>query len=50
MPNLSAFAIYTVIAVCEIAGCFAFWAWLRLGKSVLWTIRVSWPWSFLLIF
>jgi small multidrug resistance family-3 protein len=38
MPNLSAFAIYCTVAVCEIAGCFAFWAWLRLGKSVLWTI------------
>ncbi len=25
-------------AVAEIAGCFAFWAWLRLGKSVLWVI------------
>lgn len=25
-------------AVFEIAGCFAFWAWLRLGKSVLWTL------------
>jgi small multidrug resistance family-3 protein len=23
-------------AVCEIAGCFAFWAWLRLGRSALW--------------
>lgn len=22
----------------EIAGCFAFWAWLRLGRSVLWTL------------
>lgn len=21
-------------AIAEIAGCFAFWAWLRLGKSV----------------
>jgi small multidrug resistance family-3 protein len=20
----------------EIAGCFAFWAWLRQGKSILW--------------
>ena len=38
MPNLSAFAIYAIVAVCEIAGCFAFWAWLRLGKSVLWTV------------
>lgn len=25
-------------ATAEIAGCFAFWAWLRLGKSVLWVI------------
>lgn len=22
----------------EIAGCFAFWAWLRLGKPVLWIL------------
>lgn len=27
---------YTGAAVAEIAGCFAFWAWLRLGKSTLW--------------
>lgn len=25
-------------AVAEIAGCFAFWVWLRLGKSPLWII------------
>ena len=25
-------------AVLEIAGCFAFWAWLRLGQSVLWLL------------
>lgn len=25
-------------AVAEIAGCFSFWAWLRLGKSPLWLI------------
>ncbi len=25
-------------AITEIAGCFAFWAWLRLGKSVLWLL------------
>lgn len=25
-------------AAAEIAGCYAFWAWLRLGKSVLWVI------------
>jgi len=28
--------IYIGAAIAEIAGCFAFWAWLRLGKSVLW--------------
>ena len=25
-------------ALAEIAGCFAFWAWLRLDKSVLWVV------------
>lgn len=29
---------YALAAVGEIAGCFAFWSWLRLGKSALWTI------------
>lgn len=28
--------VYAVAALSEIAGCFAFWAWLRLGRSVLW--------------
>lgn len=27
---------YIGAAAAEIAGCFAFWAWLRLGKSVWW--------------
>lgn len=27
---------YMGAALAEIAGCFAFWAWLRLGKSVWW--------------
>jgi small multidrug resistance family-3 protein len=30
--------IFVLTALCEIAGCFAFWAWLRLGKSALWLI------------
>ncbi len=30
--------IFTLTALAEIAGCFAFWAWLRLGKSALWLI------------
>lgn len=29
---------YSLAAGGEIAGCFAFWAWLRIGKSPLWTI------------
>ncbi|WP_369058257.1 YnfA family protein [Caulobacter sp. 73W] len=28
--------IYILAALAEIAGCFAFWAWLRLGRSPLW--------------
>ena len=28
--------IYGASALAEIAGCFAFWAWLRLGRSALW--------------
>ena len=31
-------AIYIFAAMAEIAGCFAFWAWLRLGKSVYWLL------------
>ncbi|MEH0198951.1 YnfA family protein [Caulobacter sp. CCNWLY153] len=30
--------VYVLAAICEIGGCFAFWAWLRLGRSALWTI------------
>lgn len=29
-------SIYSLAAIAEIAGCFAFWAWLRLDKSALW--------------
>jgi len=28
--------VYISAAMAEIAGCFAFWAWLRLGQSALW--------------
>lgn len=28
--------IFAAAALAEIAGCFAFWAWLRLGRSILW--------------
>lgn len=29
---------YIGAALAEIAGCFAFWAWLRLDKSVWWLV------------
>jgi small multidrug resistance family-3 protein len=29
---------YVAAAIAEIAGCFAFWAWLRLGKSAWWLV------------
>ena len=31
-------AIYIGAALTEIAGCFAFWAWLKLGKSTWWVV------------
>ncbi|GHC31777.1 YnfA family protein [Aidingimonas halophila] len=35
MPTL---LIYVAAAIAEIAGCFAFWAWWRLDKSILWLL------------
>jgi small multidrug resistance family-3 protein len=35
---MNAFAWYVLAAVCEIAGCFTFWMWLRLHKSVWWIV------------
>ncbi len=32
------FLVYAGAALAEIAGCFAFWAWLRTGKSALWVL------------
>jgi small multidrug resistance family-3 protein len=29
---------YVGAAIVEIAGCFAFWAWLKLGKSIWWVL------------
>lgn len=29
-------ALYTLAALAEIAGCFAFWAWARADRSPLW--------------
>jgi small multidrug resistance family-3 protein len=33
-----AVAIFAAAALCEIAGCFTFWMWLRLGRSPLWAV------------
>jgi len=30
--------LYLAAALAEIAGCYAFWAWLRLGRSVWWLV------------
>jgi small multidrug resistance family-3 protein len=35
---MSSLLWYSLAAVGEIAGCFSFWAWLRLGKSPIWTL------------
>lgn len=35
---MKAFVLYGIAALGEIAGCYAFWSWLRLGKSTLWTV------------
>lgn len=35
MPTIAA---YLGAALFEIAGCFAFWGWLRLGKPVWWLV------------
>lgn len=35
---MTTFLVYAAAAAGEIAGCFAFWAWLRLGKSPLWLV------------
>jgi small multidrug resistance family-3 protein len=31
-------AIYITAAFAELAGCFAFWVWLRNGRSMLWVV------------
>jgi small multidrug resistance family-3 protein len=37
MP-ISAFSVYALAALAEIAGCFAFWAWMKLDKPIWWLI------------
>jgi small multidrug resistance family-3 protein len=35
---MTSFLAYAAAAVAEIAGCYAFWAWLRLDRSVWWLV------------
>jgi len=35
---LSVAAVYLLAALAEIAGCFALWAWVRLGRSAWWAL------------
>lgn len=38
MTALQTIGIYAAAALAEIVGCFAFWAWMRQGASVLWLL------------
>jgi len=33
---MKSLGFYALAAFCEIAGCYAFWAWIRLGKTAWW--------------
>lgn len=35
---MPAYAIYSLAALAEIAGCFAFWGWLKLDRPIWWLI------------
>ncbi|RUY20384.1 YnfA family protein [Mesorhizobium sp. M7A.F.Ca.US.001.04.1.1] len=35
---LSTFLTFASAALAEIGGCFAFWVWLKQGKSILWLV------------
>jgi small multidrug resistance family-3 protein len=35
---MKTFAWYALAAFAEIAGCFSFWSWLRLGRNRLWVV------------
>lgn len=38
LPKVLSALVYIGAAIAEIAGCFAFWAWLKLDKSVWWLV------------
>lgn len=36
--TVATYGLYFAAALAEIAGCFAFWAWLKLDKSAWWSV------------
>jgi small multidrug resistance family-3 protein len=38
MNGAISLGVFAMAAAAEIAGCFAFWAWLRLGKTGWWAL------------
>lgn len=51
---MKTYALYFFAALAEIAGCYAFWAWLRLGKSAWWlapgmVLLVLFAWALALV-
>ena len=48
------YLIYALAALAEIAGCFAFWAWMKMDRSILWLLPgvaslVAFAWALTLI-
>lgn len=35
---MTSIPVYIAAAIAEIAGCFAFWAWMRLDKPIWWLL------------
>lgn len=38
MAGIGGLGIFLLAALCEIGGCYAFWLWLKLGRSPFWAI------------
>lgn len=35
---MKTYLIYSMAAIAEIAGCYSFWAWLKLGRPAWWVV------------
>lgn len=38
LTHMQTLSFFLLAALGEISGCYSFWAWLRLGKSILWIV------------